>query len=56
MRGSVGIRECVRGNAQEDQFGAVVSVVVEVCFDAGGRAIFTQGREQPVADPIEEED
>lgn len=53
---SVGIGKGGCGNAEEDQLGAVVSVVVQVCFDPGGRAFFTAGGEQPVADPIEDED
>ena len=56
LRRYIGIGQRVGRNAQQDELGGVVALVVEAGFEAGGGATLPVSCQQPVAYPIEEQD
>jgi hypothetical protein len=49
-----GIGQGIGGNAQQDELGRIVLIVVEAGLDPRGGASFPESRQQPIAYPIEE--
>ena len=52
----VGIGQCVGGNTQQDQLGRIILIFVEGRIEPGGGAILPVSRQEPVANPVEEQD
>jgi len=53
---SVGIGQCIGGNAHQDELGGIIVILFEGCFKAGVGAVLPVSRQQPVAHPIEKQD
>ncbi len=56
LRRGIGIGQHIGGNAQQDELGGIVVVVVEAGFEPGGGATLPVSCQQPVTYPIEEQD
>lgn len=53
---SVGIGQCIRGKAQQDELRGIIAIAVEGCLEPGVGAVLQVSRQKPVAHPVEKQD